>query len=159
MKLYAIHKEQIVPISLEQAWDFFSTPKNLSRITPAHMDFRILSELPEKVYAGQIIQYTVKPLPLMRMRWVTEITQVEEPGFFIDEQRFGPYAFWHHQHRFEAVAEGTKIIDLVHYGLPLGILGRIANHLFVKQQLNAIFEYRETVLNEMFKPRTKTMEV
>ena len=159
MKLYTLQKQQVLPISLIEAWDFFSTPKNLSRLTPAYMDFRILSELPDKVYAGQIIQYTVKPLPLGKMRWVTEITQVQEPYFFIDEQRFGPYAFWHHQHRFEETERGTKVTDLVHYGLPMGLLGRIAGHLFVKRQLNAIFDYREKVLNDLFKPDPKIMQV
>ncbi len=159
MKIYSLRKEHILPISLSEAWEFFSSPKNLSRITPDYMDFRILSELPPKVYAGQIIQYTVKPLPLLRMRWVTEITQVSEPHYFIDEQRFGPYAFWHHQHHFEATEGGTKVTDLVHYGLPLGVLGRIAHSMFVKRQLNAIFDYREAVLNDMFQPRPKTMEL
>ena len=150
MKLYSLKTRQIVPISLEEAWDFFSSPENLSRITPEHMNFHILSNLPEKIYPGMIIEYKVTPFKPFTTGWVTEITQAKAPQFFIDEQRFGPYAFWHHQHHFKQVPGGTEVIDIVHYGLPLGFLGRFAHWLFVKRQLNAIFDYRTAALVKFF---------
>lgn len=156
MKIFKLKTVQTLPITIEEAWGFFSSPNNLSKITPSSMDFRILTELPKKIYPGMIVQYTVKPMAPFRISWLTEITQVREPNFFVDEQRFGPYGFWHHQHHFKKVAQGTAVIDLVHYGLPLGFLGRIAHGLFVKQKLNAIFEYRESALIQLFGDSIKT---
>ncbi len=150
MKLYSLKTQQIIPIPIEEAWDFFSSPHNLSRITPEHMNFRILSEIPPRVYPGMIINYKVTPVAPFTTGWVTEITQVNAPHFFIDEQRFGPYAFWHHQHHFKEVPQGTEVMDLVHYGIPGGFIGRFAHWLFVKRQLNAIFEYREAALINLF---------
>ncbi len=136
---------------MEEAWDFFSSPRNLSKITPAYMDFRITTEdLSEKMYPGQIISYIVRPLLRLPMRWTTEITHVEDKKYFVDEQRFGPYRMWHHQHWFEEVENGVCMIDHVSYALPLGILGRIANSLFVRSQLTSIFDYRKKVTDELF---------
>ncbi|MFK7797601.1 MAG: hypothetical protein AB8E82_09115 [Aureispira sp.] len=151
MFTYNIRSKQQLPITLEEAWDFFSNPKNLKEITPTYMGFNIRSEeYIGKMYPGQIIEYTVKPLLGIPMYWMTEITQVKELEFFIDEQRVGPYNMWHHQHFFKAIEGGVEVDDIVHYRLPFGPLGPIAHALFVKRQLHNIFDYRKTVLEERF---------
>ncbi len=150
MSTYHIHTKQLVPITLKEAWDFFSSPKNLKEITPDYMGFHIRSEYDGKMYPGQIIEYTVKPVLGIPMYWMTEITQVKEQHFFIDEQRVGPYNMWHHQHFFREVEGGVEVEDMVHYRLPLGPLGNIAHALFVKKQLQGIFDYRKKVLEERF---------
>jgi ligand-binding SRPBCC domain-containing protein len=128
-----------------------SDPRNLARITPAYMGFQILSaDSGRQMHAGQIIEYHVSPLPGVRLHWVTEITHVEEGKFFVDEQRFGPYAFWHHKHFLEPISGGVLMTDLVHYKLPFGPLGKLANTLFVKRQLDGIFNYRYQRLEEIF---------
>ncbi len=151
MKVYNLTRTQILPISVAEAWDFFSTPKNLSKITPEHMGFEILYiSGGEKAYAGQIIRYNVSVLPGIKMHWVTEITQVKEGVHFIDEQRFGPYALWHHQHHFKAVPGGVEITDEVNYAIPFGILGRLAHSLFVGGEVNRIFDHRYHILEKYF---------
>ena len=151
MKVYTLTRKQFLPISIEQAWNFFSVPENLARITPEYMRFQILhvSGGPS-IYAGQVIHYKLFALPLLPVSWMTEITHVQKPDYFIDEQRSGPYALWHHQHHFKAVAGGVEMTDEVNYALPLGILGRIAHWLFVQRQLNAIFDYRISRLRTIF---------
>ncbi|MBL7859751.1 MAG: SRPBCC family protein [Cyclobacteriaceae bacterium] len=152
MKIYTLQRTQFLPISMAEAWDFFSTPRNLSKITPEHMGFNILYVSGgEKTYAGQIIRYHVQILPGIKVHWVTEITHVQEPEYFVDEQRFGPYALWHHQHRFKAVAGGVEMTDEVNYAIPVGFLGRLAHWLFVGREVNRIFEHRFTVLERYFK--------
>ena len=142
-KVYSLKTVQQLPISLSEAWDFFSSPANLQKITPEKMGFQIISKHHgEKMYAGQIIEYKVKPILDIPLYWMTEITQVVDKKYFIDEQRFGPYSLWHHQHHFEENANGVLMTDIVHYKLPFWILGDIANTLFVKQQLRDIFDYR-----------------
>ena len=148
MATYTLHRKQQLPVSLETAWDFFSSPKNLAAITPDYMGFKILSGEPKKAYPGQIIEYTVRPVLGIPMYWMTEITQVKEQEFFIDEQRVGPYTMWHHQHFFKAIEGGVEMEDLIHYRLPLGPLGSLAHGLFVKRQLEGIFEYRFKTLEE-----------
>jgi ligand-binding SRPBCC domain-containing protein len=151
MKVYTFMRKQSLPITIEQAWDFFSVPENLVRITPGYMRFRILHRTGgPSIYAGQIIKYRLFVFPLLPVSWTTEITHVQKPNDFVDEQRLGPYAFWHHQHHFKAVADGVEMTDQVTYALPLGFLGQIANWLFVQRQLNAIFDYRFSVLKEIF---------
>ena len=151
MKVYTINREQFLPITLEEAWAFFSAPENLKKITPPHMGFHILSiSGGARMYAGQIIRYKVNVLPMMTMHWVTEITHVREPFFFVDEQRVGPYTLWHHQHHFEEVPRGVMIIDEVNYAIPFGMLGRLANQLFVQREVNSIFDYRHKILEGMF---------
>lgn len=141
--VFSLKTVQLLPISLPAAWDFFSTPANLKDITPAALGFEIISKHHGKhMYAGQIIEYTVKPVLGIPLYWMTEITQVVNQLYFIDEQRFGPYSLWHHQHHFETVEGGVKMTDIVHYKLPLGWLGALANTLFVKKQLTTIFSYR-----------------
>jgi ligand-binding SRPBCC domain-containing protein len=150
MKVYTLIRKQVLAVGIEQAWDFFSSPSNLRRITPDYMQFRILHiSGGEKMYAGQIIRYKLFALPFLPIRWTTEITHVEKHLYFVDEQRFGPYSMWHHQHKFRLVPEGVEMIDEVNYALPLGFIGRIAHWLFVGRQVNAIFDYRYKVLEEM----------
>lgn len=148
---YTLYNKQILPISIETAWEFFSSPVNLAEITPKSMGFVVLSEHKlEKVYAGQIIKYHVRPVLGIRMFWMTEITHVKQNEYFVDEQRFGPYSLWHHQHFFTPVKGGVLMEDLVHYKLPMGLLGVLAHKLFVKKQLQGIFSYRTKVLEAKF---------
>ena len=151
MKIYHLKRTQILPIEINTAWDFFSSPKNLSVITPSEMNFEILSMSGEdKMYAGQIISYKVNVLPWVRMRWVTEITHVHEPEYFADDQRVGPYTLWHHQHHFKTTSEGVEMTDEIDYALPLGILGQLAHSLFVRREVNRIFDHRFKVLEMYF---------
>ena len=151
MAAHSIKTVQKIPISLEEAWAFFSNPANLQAITPSNMGFKVISKHHgEKMYAGQIIEYTVKPVLGIPVYWMTEITQVKDKEYFIDEQRFGPYALWHHKHFFEPTENGVKMTDVVHYALPLGIIGQMMNALVVKNKLKEIFEYRVKAVNEIF---------
>jgi ligand-binding SRPBCC domain-containing protein len=150
-KVYSLKAVQTIPVTLQQAWDYFSRPANLKDITPAHMGFVIRSKYHgETMYAGQIIEYTVKPLLGIPLYWMTEITHVQEGKYFVDEQRFGPYSLWHHQHHFKEVEGGVEMTDIVHYKVPFGFLGNVANVLLVKQQLKRIFDYRYKVVEEKF---------
>lgn len=152
MAFYQLHKKHFLPASTDEVWEFISNPENLKVITPEYMGFVITSgKLPEKMYPGMIITYTVKPLFGIKMTWVTEITHIEEKKYFIDEQKAGPYSIWHHQHIIEPVEGGVMMTDIVSYSPPFGILGRIANSLLIRRQLENIFNYREKVLNNMFK--------
>ena len=148
--MYELHTKQTLPISIDEAWAFFSDPKNLKEITPPYMGFDIHSGADRKVYAGQIIRYTVKPLLGLKLNWVTEISHVAPGQFFVDEQRFGPYSFWHHKHFLHPVYGGVEMEDWVHYKLPLGPLGKLAHALFVRKQLQGIFDYRTQKLNSLF---------
>lgn len=151
MAFYQLRKEQFIPASLDEVWDFVSRPSNLKQITPEHMGFDITSEdLPDKMYPGMIITYNVKPLFGIKMRWVTEITQVEEKRYFVDEQRSGPYSMWHHQHILEEVEGGVLMKDIVSYKPPMGFLGAIANRVMIRRQLEAIFDYRTKALEKKF---------
>lgn len=150
MHLYQLHTRQLLPISLDEAWNFFSRPENLSKITPQEMNFKILSGAGVKTFPGQIIHYKVSPLAGISMYWTTEITQCVEKEYFIDEQRSGPYRFWHHRHQFTEQAGGTLMEDVLHYALPMGPLGRIAHAVLVRSKLESIFRYREQKLDELF---------
>jgi ligand-binding SRPBCC domain-containing protein len=150
-KVYSFSTVQVMPVSMTTAWDFFSRPQNLRDITPANLGFTILSKYHgERMYPGQIIEYKVSPVLGIPLYWMTEITHVEEGRYFVDEQRFGPYSLWHHQHHFRQVDRGVEMTDIVHYKLPLGFLGDIANGLFVKKQLEHIFEFRHKRVVELF---------
>jgi len=151
MAVHMLKAVQKIPGSINEIWNFFAQPGNLAKITPAGMDFRIISEWNEgDLYPGQIIEYTVRPLLGISVYWMTEITQVRHESFFIDEQRKGPYALWHHQHHFETIEGGVKMTDLVHYNNPLGFLGEIANVILVKKKLKDLFEYRVGKIEEQF---------
>lgn len=150
MKLYRLHSKQCLPISKEEAWDFLSHPKNLKSITPEHMGFNILSGGESPMFAGQIIVYKVAPFAMYSTKWVTEITHVNDGNYFVDEQRFGPYAFWHHKHFLNEIDGGTEMEDIIDYKLPLGVLGQLAHPILVKKQLQQIFSHREQKLIELF---------
>lgn len=151
MSIYQIREEMEVAASLEEVWDFISTPSNLKEITPDYMGFEITTpRLPSRIYPGLMISYWVRPVLGIKMNWLTEITQVREPYYFVDEQRAGPYALWHHEHMLEAIPKGVLMSDLVTYRLPAGPLGRLAHGLFVKKQLEGIFRYRELALEKRF---------
>lgn len=150
-KVYSLHRTQIIPINLSTAWDFFSNPANLQAITPQNMGFKVISEYHgDKMYAGQLIEYIVKPVAGIPIYWMTEITHVEDKKYFVDEQRFGPYSLWHHQHHFKETANGVEMTDIVHYKMPFWFFGDIANALFVKKKLHSIFEYRNNAVSEKF---------
>ncbi len=149
MNIFTLHTKQNLPISMENAWDFFSDPKNLGHITPPHLGFKILSE-DRPMYAGQIIEYTVTPLLGIKMNWVSEITHVDRPSFFVDEQRFGPYSLWHHKHFIKEIDNGVEIEDIVHYKLPMGFLGEWVHPFLVKPKLDEIFKFRKEKLIELF---------
>lgn len=149
--MYVLKYSQKLPISPEQCWEFFSSPANLKILTPEHMGFEITNDLNDrKMFAGQVIAYIIKPLFNLSIEWVTEITHMDPPHYFIDEQRFGPYKFWHHEHRFIPIPNGTEMIDIVHYKLPFGLLGKVIYHLKVKSDLESIFSYRNAKLEQMF---------
>jgi len=150
MKLYRLETVQNLPISQKEAWDFLSDPKNLKRITPEYMGFEILSGASDKMYAGQIIQYIVTPVMSIPTKWVTEITHVDEGKYFVDEQRFGPYALWHHKHFIKPIHKGVEMIDIIDYKIPFGILGQLVHPIIVAPKLKEIFEFRKYALNEMF---------
>lgn len=148
--MYQLKTKQIIPTDLETCWNFFSSPKNLKIITPEYMGFEVLFEIPEKMYAGLMIEYEVKPLLGIPMKWITEITHVDEMKFFVDEQRKGPYRIWHHEHHFKQVENGIEMTDIVSYEIPFGVLGKIAQPLIVKNKLNQIFDYRFQKVEEIF---------
>ena len=139
-----------LPIGLEEAWNFLSDPANLKTITPDYMGFHILSDLGQKMYAGQIISYKVTPLLGIKVDWVTEITHVEHHSFFVDEQRFGPYSMWHHKHFVKEIKGGTEMNDIIHYRLPFPIVSNLFHNVMVKPKLKEIFGYRTEKLTELF---------
>lgn len=150
--LHQLTAKQFIKSDLDTIWAFISSPKNLALITPPHMGFNILNETQEvdTMYAGQIIEYHVSPLFNIKLHWVTEITHVKHNEYFVDEQRFGPYAFWHHQHFLKQVEDGVEMYDIVNYKAPFGIFGRLANLLLIKGQLKQIFDYRYNKIEELF---------
>jgi ligand-binding SRPBCC domain-containing protein len=158
MKIFQIKKNQTIPISLDKAWNFFSNPVNLSKITPSWLNLKITSDLPGKMYEGMIISYKVYPFLGIPSNWVTEITSVKDKNFFVDEQRFGPYKFWHHQHHFREINGGAEVTDIVNYALPFDPFSRMLNNILVQKKVNEIFEFRKEVLNKLF-PATLKISV
>jgi ligand-binding SRPBCC domain-containing protein len=150
MKVYTLHKKQNLPISVNEAWEFLSSPKNLKIITPDYMGFHILSGADKPMFPGQIIQYIVTPVLGIKTKWVTEITHVKDRTYFVDEQRFGPYDLWHHKHFIKEIEGGVEMEDIVDYKLPMGILGQMIHPLVVKPKLEEIFNYRTKKLEELF---------
>jgi ligand-binding SRPBCC domain-containing protein len=151
MGFYQLHKTQKIPAGLEEVWDFISSPANLKKITPGYMGFDITSALlTPKMYPGMIISYKVSPVLGIKMTWVTEITQIKEKEYFVDEQRVGPYVIWHHEHKIEPIEGGVLMTDIVSYKPPFGFLGSIANSILIKKQLQNIFDYRKKAIVKMF---------
>lgn len=150
MTMHTLEQSQFLPITVEQAWDFFSRPRNVDEITPAELGFRTTYIAGDRIHNGQIITYRIRVAPMVHVSWVTEIKHVVEGRSFVDEQRFGPYKFWHHRHSFEAVEGGVKMTDLVHYALPFGPCGAIAHGIFVRKKLEHIFAHRKQILAAKF---------
>ena len=150
MKVFRLKKSQKIPITIEKAWGFFSNPNNLIKITPNHMNFKFLEDVEDFIYPGQIIKYNVRPVLNIKMSWVTEISHVEQNKFFVDEQRFGPYKFWHHKHIFTELDNGCKITDIIDYGLPFGLVGEFFHPIFIKPKLEEIFIYRNKRIKDLF---------
>ncbi|MEP6844726.1 MAG: SRPBCC family protein [Panacibacter sp.] len=150
-KVYALKTVQQMPTDIDTAWDFFSKPDNLKDITPTDLGFKVISNHHgSDMYAGQIIEYKVRPLLGIPVYWMTEITHVEGKKYFVDEQRYGPYSLWHHQHHFKGIEGGVEMTDIVHYKIPFLFFGDIANTLFVRSQLKKIFEFRFAVVEKRF---------
>ena len=150
MKVFTLQSKQNLPISLEEAWQFLSNPKNLKTITPPYMGFKTLSGDDRPMYAGQIIQYIVTPVMGIPMKWVTEITHVQDKKYFVDEQRFGPYSLWHHKHFLKEIQGGVEMEDIVDYKIPMGILGQLVHPFLVAPKLKEIFDFRRQKLIELF---------
>lgn len=149
-KTYTIRQVQLLNIPVETAWAFFSDPLNLVKITPASLDFKIISDIDsDHIYTGQLITYKVRPLLGISVKWLTRITAVENNKMFVDEQLKGPYKLWRHEHHFKPVGKKTEMTDIVQYQIPFGFLGTLTLPL-VKRQLNKIFKYRRKVVESMF---------
>lgn len=150
MKIYRFHRKQNIPISLDEAWDFLSSPNNLKILTPDYMGFNILSGAEKPMFAGQIIQYSVTPVLGIKTKWISEITQVKHKEYFVDIQLYGPYALWHHKHFLKEIKGGVEFEDIIDYKVPLGILGQMIHPFLVKPKLEEIFSYRQKKLVELF---------
>jgi len=148
--MYSLHQEQYLNAPIEELWQFISHPANLNKITPPELDFTIVSDVPEVMRDGLLIQYDVK-LPLLgHSEWVTEIKHIVPGKEFVDEQRIGPYNFWYHHHKLEETEKGTKMTDHVSYQPPFGPIGKVVNTLLIRSKLEEIFGYRKQVLNERY---------
>jgi len=144
-----LKQEQFLPITLDEAWHFFATPKNLNEVTPDDMVFEIRSELPDTMYEGLLIHYRLKPMLNIPVNWSTEITHIKEKVYFVDEQRQGPYKIWHHEHHFKVVSGGVVMTDILHYDIGKSVFGWLAGKIFVDRKVNAIFDYRHKALEDM----------
>lgn len=150
MSLYRIESVQEVPANLDEVWGFFSSPDNLSYLTPSGLDFSITTPEAGSMYPGQLIVYRFRPFFWMKMQWVAEITQVEDRSYFIDEQRMGPFRFWRHEHHFSPTSGGVMIKDILYYRMPFGILGRMAHFLLIGRNMDRVFRYRQERLRQLF---------
>lgn len=150
MKIYTLNSKQNLPISIDDAWEFLTNPKNLKTITPDYMSFNILSGADKPMFSGQIIQYIVTPVFGIPTKWVTEITHVHDKKYFVDEQRFGPYSLWHHKHFLKEIPNGVEMEDIIDYKIPMGILGQLVHPILIKPKLNEIFDYRRRKLITLF---------
>jgi ligand-binding SRPBCC domain-containing protein len=148
MKPYRLSRQQWLPAPLETIFPFFSRPENLQTLTPPFLDFKIV-EVPAEIQAGSLIRYKLR-LRGIPIRWTTKITEWTPPHGFVDEQLSGPYALWHHEHRFVAERGGTTMFDTVDYALPFGVLAWPAYKLFVRRDVESVFDYREKRMRELF---------
>jgi ligand-binding SRPBCC domain-containing protein len=150
MKIYQLNKSIELPISKEEAWSFLSDPGNLQKLMPKDMGFDIISGADRKAYAGQLIEYNVVPFKGFKTKWVTEITHVQKPDYFVDIQLYGPYKLWHHKHFIHEIEGGVRIEDIVHYRVPFGFLGRLMHPVVVKPKLEEIFKIRTEKMHALF---------
>lgn len=154
MKLYTLKREQFIMSDRESVFSFFKLPENLEKITPSEVGFVILTPKPIKMHIGTVLDYTIN-LFGFKVRWTTLISEYDEPYGFIDIATKSPYSFWHHQHSFQETAEGTIMTDEVTYALPFGFLGRIIHNLWVKKRLEFIFDYRQKIIDSIYKKNTE----
>ena len=151
MAIHVLERTQVIHATPEECWEFFANPRNLEKITPRSLDFVVLSEVPPRIHQGLMIEYRVRPLFGIPVTWLTEITHVSEPNYFVDEQRVGPYRVWHHEHSFNPLGDGrVEIHDRVHYVLPFSPISEIVHPFLVKPQLEKIFAFREKAVRERF---------
>ena len=147
-KIHKLYREQIISTEIDKAWEFIRTPRNLNRITPDDMSFEIVSDLPEEMYNGLLIEYKIGIPIIGKQTWLSELKHIRDRHSFVDEQRFGPYRFWYHYHEIKEVDGGVCFIDRVNYIMPFGPFGAIARELYVKKQLNKIFDYRREAMKK-----------
>lgn len=150
MKLYCLERTQILSVSLEKAWQFFASPLNLPTITPPWLNLKVTEKVSSRMFPGMIIAYKVKPFLGIPLTWITEITHVDAPIYFVDEQRMGPYRFWQHQHHFRQIKDGVQITDVVNYALKFRSFGRLVHAVLIKKQLEKIFDFRQKRLDQIF---------
>ena len=150
MSVHRLYRDQFIPESLKNVWSYFCDPCNLNEMTPPEMNFEIITNPLAMMFEGQIIEYRVEFIKGLRSIWVTEIAHVRETSYFVDEQRIGPYRFWYHQHFFESVAGGTRMIDDVTYSIGFGLVGKILNDFWIKNKLENIFNFRAKKINDLF---------
>ena len=149
--LYTLYAKQTVDKEIDFLWDFFSKPRNLNKLTPEDVQFKIISGKSDDFYEGKIISYKIKPFKMINLNWVTEISQVKEGSYFIDNQIFGPYKMWHHEHHFKSNSNGTtEIIDTVKYKIPFYIVGKLMHKVFIRKKLLSIFNFRQEQINKLF---------
>ncbi|KIC62729.1 SRPBCC family protein [Chryseobacterium taiwanense] len=149
--IHTIYREQQLYCDIEKAWKFFSSANNLSTITPPDMKFTVLTKMEDdEIYEGMIIDYYISPILGIKMKWKTEITQVDFQKSFTDFQKKGPYKLWNHHHEFIINDKGILMKDSVKYELPFGFLGEIAHKIFVRKKLEHVFNYRFKVLENLF---------
>ncbi|HEY1109537.1 MAG TPA: SRPBCC family protein [Opitutaceae bacterium] len=150
--IHTLQQEQFVPGDPARVWEFFATPRNLAAITPAHMRFEMIGILPEKMYAGQLIEYRIGILPGLSTRWLTEITHIREGTFFVDEQRIGPYRLWHHEHSFapDPARGGVVMTDRIAYAVGFGPLGALLHAVWIRRKLESIFAHRREAIARLF---------
>ncbi len=149
--IHKLHRERIIDTDLDTAWEFIRKPENLNRITPPDMDFEILSDLPDVMYDGLLIEYRVGIPLLGKQSWLSEIKHLREKHSFIDQQLAGPYKLWHHYHAITPHPQGVRFVDQLHYQLPYGVFGSLAHSLYVRNKLKSIFDFRETAMLEVFR--------
>jgi ligand-binding SRPBCC domain-containing protein len=150
MKIHCLIRSQFLPITPDVAWAFFSNPANLALLTPEWVNYRDESyEQAKQVYPGMVLMHRIQPYGLFPCQWVSVITHAQEPGYFIDEQKTGPFAFWQHKHAIQPVEGGVEIRDVIHYALPFGFIGNIGA-FFVRLQIERLFDYREQMLTDFF---------
>ena len=150
MKLYRLQRTQTLPLSVEEAWTFFSSPQNLPSITPPWLNLAVQGEVPDAIYPGTVFHLHLTPIFGLKVVWITEITHVDPPHYFVDEQRFGPYRFWHHQHLFRPLESGTEMTDTVSYAMKYGPFGRMLHDCIIERLLHQIFDFRQRSLERIF---------
>ena len=147
--MYELYRELVVKTTRKEAWNFIRNPANLNKITPNDLSFEIISDVPDEMYEGMLVEYKVNIPIIGKQEWVSELQHIVPEYSFVDEQKIGPYKLWYHYHAIEDVKDGVKLIDRVSYQTPFGVLGKIAHVLFINKMLNKIFNYRNVAFKEL----------